>query len=68
MADDDHCARCGCYLPWGVTTGVSSLYSPHREFTLCEPCFFDEEAEIDREGTNDLPDTLRRYQGGIPDA
>lgn len=39
--------------------GESAIYkSRHR---LCVICFHEEDAEIDREGTNNLPETLKGY-------
>jgi hypothetical protein len=39
--------------------GESALYrSQHR---LCVPCFHAEDAEIEREGTNNLPERLKAY-------
>ena len=59
---DRMCARCRCNLYETDCTGESGLYSPNRSFTLCEPCFFDEEAETDREGTNDIPLRVEEYR------
>jgi len=60
------CARCKGPVLEGRPEGQSALYgSNHR---LCEPCFFEEDEEIDSEGTNNLPGTLRRYgisNGGL---
>lgn len=42
--------------------GESGIYSPGRAFTLCEQCFLDEESEIDRVGTNDIPERLEEYR------
>lgn len=53
------CARCKEPVREGAPEGQSAIYrSNHR---ICEPCFFDEDEQIDAEGTNDLPDTLKRY-------
>ena len=52
------CPRCNkrCL---GDDYGESGIYrSRHR---LCMTCWDAEAAEIDREGTNDLPDTLKSY-------
>ena len=59
------CARCRCNLYEQDCTGESGLYSPNRAFTLCEPCFFDEDAEIEKEGTNDLPLRIEQYRENI---
>lgn len=57
------CVR--CRWPLGRSTGESALYSPHREFTLCEPCFFEEDAQIEAAGTNNLPEQVERYRQNI---
>lgn len=54
-----YCARCKKNISDGETTGESQIYMSHH--ILCEPCFFDEEREIDEAGTNNLPDTLKSY-------
>lgn len=56
------CARCRCNIERGDSSGESGLYSPNRSFTLCEPCFFAEDEETEREGTNNLPDRLEEYR------
>lgn len=58
-----YCARCRKQLSRGETTGESALYFPNSKkgFTLCEPCFFSEDKEIEEKGTNDIPDTLAKY-------
>lgn len=60
------CARCGGVL--GRSTGTSSIYrrehttlSHLREILLCEPCFFEEEAQTEEAGTNNLPSVLDNY-------
>lgn len=59
---DDWCARCGAFIRNARVTGTPSLYNPGGdEILLCEPCFFDEGAEIEAAGTNDLPDRLAAY-------
>jgi len=57
-----YCPRCCEWIYSGQTTGESGIYQSHGVSPLCEPCFFDEEAEQEREGTNDLPATLARYR------
>ena len=53
------CPRCKQPFLNRSDYGESALYrSMHR---LCVPCFYAEDAEIEREGTNDLPETLRSY-------
>jgi hypothetical protein len=53
------CARCKKHFHNARSSGESGLYGSNH--VLCEPCFFDEDAEIDERGTNDLPDTLAKY-------
>lgn len=60
----ERCSACRMWIPDGATTGESSLYSPDRAFTLCEPCWLAEDALIDERGTNNLPEELSRYYGG----
>jgi hypothetical protein len=46
--------------------GESGIYSPTgRAFTLCEQCFLDEDLEIDRAGTNDIPERLDEYRANL---
>lgn len=61
------CASCRGRLPPGSTTGDSAIYNPGRDsgFTLCEPCFFEEDACIEERGTNDLPDVLADYRRNV---
>ncbi len=59
---DEICARCGKDISNECSTGESGLYNPGPVgILLCEPCFHDEEAEIDDVGTNNLPETLKAY-------
>lgn len=56
---------CRCCLGWRGDRdceGLSSLYSPDREYVLCEPCFEDEEALIDASGSNDHPEIVAAYR------
>ena len=62
---DRCCARCRKLIRRGDTTGESVLYSPNRSFTLCEPCFFEEEAETEQEGTNNLPARIEEYRQNL---
>ncbi len=58
--------RCAACLSWKGdpdSSGVSSLYSPDREYLLCEPCFLAEEALIDASGHNIHPSVIAAYQG-----
>lgn len=54
-----NCPRCKQRVLNPNSYGESGIYrSCHR---LCMPCWDAEEAEIDREGTNNLPETLKSY-------
>lgn len=61
----ERCARCGKPIKHGEAIGESALYSPERAFTLCEPCFLDEDAEIEAAGTNNNPDMIERYKDNL---
>ena len=56
------CAGCGMRLYRDSPMGESSIFSPHREYLLCEPCFDVEDALVENEGTNVLPDVLNFYK------
>jgi hypothetical protein len=58
---DDVCASCGRLLT-NCADGVSSVYSPDQQFMLCEPCWLEEDAEIEARGTNDLPERIHQYR------
>lgn len=62
MRDCPYCPRCCAYIPERATVGESAIYQSHDVSDLCEPCFFDEDREIEDRGTNNLPDTLERYR------
>lgn len=53
------CPRCKqrCLNPNDY--GESAIYRSRHK--LCVPCWHDEDAEIEREGRNDLPETLVSY-------
>jgi hypothetical protein len=53
------CPRCHKRTLNRADCGESGLYG--SQHIICEPCFHDEDKEIDEKGTNDLPETLRRY-------
>lgn len=53
------CPRCKKYTLNERDNGESSLYMSNH--LLCVPCFFEEDAEIEERGGNNLPDTLRSY-------
>ena len=65
------CARCGNDIYNANATGVSSIYNAEdsdfagKYILLCEPCFFAEEAQIDSDGTNNLPLVLDRYRSTL---
>lgn len=53
------CPRCKTYKLNQNSYGESQIYrSKHR---LCMPCWDDEDAEVERKGTNNLPETLNAY-------
>jgi len=53
------CPRCKKRTLDRSDCGESSLYQSYHE--ICVPCFHDEYEQIDREGTNDLPEVLAGY-------
>lgn len=59
------CAACRKNIRQGECTGESSLYSPNRSFTLCEPCWLDEDARIEEVGTNDIPTLRMAYEANL---
>lgn len=61
----DMCARCRIRLRWEDCQGESGLYSPNRSFILCEPCFDEEDREIDVRGMNDLPERIEEYKRNL---
>ena len=63
--DQEFCADCGCFIRDGEADGLSSLYSPDQGFRLCEPCWLDEDAEIEKAGTNDIPERVARYAHAV---
>lgn len=64
-ANGKMCARCRCRVnPDRDCLGESGIYSPDRAFTLCEPCFLEEDEEISREGNN-LPQRLEMYRANL---
>lgn len=53
------CPRCKQRCLDRRSYGESAIYrSRHR---ICMPCFEDEDAQIERDGTNNLPETLAKY-------
>jgi hypothetical protein len=61
----ERCARCTALIGDSEARGESQLYSPERAFTLCEPCFLEEDAEIEVAGTNANPDLIERYKDNL---
>lgn len=53
------CPRCKQRVLNLDDCGESAIYRSRH--LICVPCFHDEDAEIDREGGNDLPKTLAAY-------
>lgn len=53
------CPRCKQRVNLMDIYGESGIYQSYHR--LCLPCWDDEAAEIDRRGTNNLPDTLASY-------
>lgn len=66
-ANGTMCARCRKRVDQlKECLGESGIYSPTgRAFTLCEQCFLDEDLEIDRAGTNDIPERLDEYRANL---
>lgn len=58
----DFCVRCGDDLRNARCTGEPGIYRSDPEWTLCEPCFFAEDYQIETEGGNDLPDVREAYR------
>lgn len=56
------CANCKQTIAEPDCGSESSVYSPYQSFTLCEPCWLEEDAEIDTKGTNELPHRIARYR------
>ena len=60
------CARCRIKVDqMRDCLGESGIYSPLRAFTLCEPCFLEEDAEIDGHGSNDIPERIEMYRANL---
>jgi len=66
-ATGDMCARCRKRVhQLKDCLGESQIYSPTgRAFTLCEQCWMDEDLEIDRAMTNDIPERLDEYRANL---
>lgn len=60
------CARCRVKVSQMDCLGESGIYSPTgRAFTLCEPCFEEEDAECNGERGNNLPERLEMYRANL---
>lgn len=59
MAKLTTCPRCKKATLDKNDCGESSIYRSRH--LICNPCFFDEDKEIEEKGTNDLPETLKSY-------
>lgn len=57
------CANCRCDIRNARSLGESAIYQrgDSEPIDLCEPCFHKEDAFIEEQGTNDLPDVLQQY-------
>lgn len=53
------CPRCKQRVLNPNDYGESAIYQSRHK--LCVPCWHNEDAEIEREGGNNLPETLRSY-------
>lgn len=51
MTNNGKCPGCGQIL--NNTVGECAIYGSHDIPDLCEPCWLEEDALIDQEGTND---------------
>lgn len=61
------CARCRIKVDqMRDCLGESGIYSPTgRAFTLCEPCFEEEDAECNGDRGNDLPERLDMHRANL---
>lgn len=60
------CARCRIKVdPDRDCLGESGIYSPNRAFTLCEPCFEEEDREISGDRGNSLPERIEMYRANL---
>lgn len=61
------CARCRIKVDQDRDClGESGIYSPTgRAFTLCEPCFLEEDEEMNGDRGNDLPERLDMYRANL---
>lgn len=65
-ANGTMCARCRIKVDQDKDClGESGLYSPNRAFTLCEPCFEEEDAETLGERGNNLPERIDMYRANL---
>jgi hypothetical protein len=56
------CDCCGVEIRFPQTECESQLYSPHHAYTLCEFCSRKEDSEVEKAGTNNLPELLATYR------
>jgi hypothetical protein len=60
------CARCRIRVDQDRDClGESGIYSPNRAFTLCEPCFIEEDVETAGERGNNLPERIEMYRANL---
>lgn len=60
------CARCRIRVDQlRDCLGESGLYSPNRAYTLCDPCFEEEDCEIEAQGSNNLPERIEMYRANL---
>lgn len=60
------CARCRIKVSQEDCLGESGIYSPTGQaFTLCEKCFDEEDAEMNGDRGNNLPERLDMYRANL---
>lgn len=60
------CARCRIRVNQDLDClGESGIYSPNRAFTLCDPCFIEEDVETAGERGNNLPERIEMYRANL---
>jgi hypothetical protein len=65
-ANGTMCARCRIKVdPDRDCLGESGIYSPNRAFTLCEPCFIEEDVETCGDRGNNLPERIELYKANL---
>ena len=63
LDNDECCAACRCMM--GNVQWVSSVYSPHKRYLLCESCGENEEVMIEQKGSNGIPELIWLYQSNV---